>query len=116
MSSRLLLFLAEDVDIPPGHVGDVRGVITSALLAQFGHLGNLLRGKFNLLEVGLDTRCRHRLGDDAVATDLGPGQDDLGGGNLGAESLGRRLGNLLDLGAGDQQGNAEAVVTEGLNR
>lgn len=114
MTSRLLLLLIEDVNIPARLVSNVRSVVASAVLAQLGHLGDFLGSELHLLEVLLDAGRRNRLGDDTVAADLGPGEDDLSGGDGGAEALGGRLGDFLDFGAGDEEGDAEAVVTEGL--
>lgn len=114
MTSRLLLLLTEDVDIPARRVSNVRSVVASAVLAQLGHLGDFLGSELHLLEVLLDAGRRHRLGDDTVAADLGPGQDDLGRGDGGAEALGGGLSDFLDFGAGDEEGDAEAVVAEGL--
>jgi hypothetical protein len=53
---RLLLRLAEDVDVPARLVGSVGGVVTSAVLAQSADLLNLLGEEFDLLEVVTDTR------------------------------------------------------------
>jgi hypothetical protein len=75
-------------------------------LAQLGDGRNILLRQLDLLKVGADARGRDALGDDRVAADLGPGEDDLGGG--GAEAL----GDGLDLGVLDQQGQAVAVVAE----
>lgn len=47
------------------------------------------------------------LGDDAVAADLGPGEDDLGAGGLVL------LGDLGDGGVVDEEGEVEAVVAKG---
>ena len=41
---------------------------------------------------------------------------DVSWGHLSAETLGNGLSNLLDLGASDEKGNVEAVVTEGLEK
>lgn len=38
----------------------------------------------------------------------------MSGGNLLSGALGNGVGNLLHLGAGDQKGNVQHVVTEGL--
>ena len=45
---------------------------------------------------------------------LGRNLHDVSAGHLGAGALGDGLGDLLDLGAGDEQGDVEHVVTEGL--
>lgn len=47
------------------------------------------------------------LGDDGVTADLGPGEDDLGGGGVDL------LGNLLNDVVLNEQGQAETVVAEG---
>lgn len=41
---------------------------------------------------------------------------DVSWGHFSAETLGSGLSNLLDLGAGDEEGNVVAVVTEGLEK
>ena len=108
VGSLLLLRLAEDVDGPSGLVGSVRDVVTTTLLST--NLLNLLKvllGQLNLLEVVADTGCSDGLGDDRVATDLCPGEDDLCG--RGVETL----GNLLDGLVLDEQGLADHVVAEG---
>lgn len=46
---------------------------------------------------------------------LGRNLHDVSAGHLGAGALGDGLGDLLDLGAGDEQGDVEHVVTEGLD-
>ena len=40
---------------------------------------------------------------------------DVSGGNLLSGALGNRLGDFLNLGTGDQEGNVEHVVTESLD-
>lgn len=115
VSRGLLLLLAEDVDVPARHVGNVRGVVATTLLAQLRHLGDLLGRELDLLEVVGDPRRRDGLGDDADAADLRPGEDDVRTADGLAETLGRRLGDFLDLGAVEEEGDAEAVVTEGLS-
>lgn len=40
----------------------------------------------------------------------------MGTGNVGASALSDSLGDFLDLGTGDQEGDVEHVVTEGLNQ
>lgn len=56
------------------HTSNVRSVVTATVLAKLRDLGDLLGSEFDFLEVGLDTRRSDRLGDDTVATDLGPGK------------------------------------------
>lgn len=85
-------------------------------LRVLANLGNGLDGlivELNLLEVGADAARGHRLGDDAASTDLGPGEDDLGRGNLGTLGLGQAVGDGLDLGGVDKEGVAKAVVAKG---
>lgn len=48
-----------------------------------------------------------------MAANLGPGEDDLGGGDGLALLLGEALGDGLDLGGVDQQGEAAGVVAKG---
>lgn len=130
--SRLLLRLAEDVDVPAWLVSSVWDVVASSVLAKSADLLNLLGEQFNLLEVVADTRWGNRLGDNAVAANLRPGETrqssvnasrlkarkgivhDVSTSDLGAGALGDGLGDLLDLGAGDQERDAEHVVTESL--
>ena len=107
-----LLRLTEDINVPARLVSNV-GDVVAALGAQGSDLGDLLGGELDLLEVGGDTSGSDGLGDDTVATDLGPGEDDLGGGDLLAETLAGLLGDGLDLGAGDEEGLADHVVAEG---
>ena len=72
--SGLLLRLAEDINVPARLVGSVRGVVTLAVLAQKADLLNFLGSELDLLEVVTDARGSHRLGDDTVSTNLGPGE------------------------------------------
>jgi hypothetical protein len=105
----LLLRLAEYVDRPPGLVGSVRNVEAARLvLANLLDFGKVVLGQLNLLEVLLDARRGDGLGDDGVAADLGPGEDDLCGG--GADTVGDFLDGLVL----DEQGLADHVVAEGL--
>lgn len=104
---------------------DVERFLTSpGDVVALGRLANLVNGldglviELDLLEVGADARKGDRLGDDAAtagrgAADLGPGEDDLGGGDLVALGLGEAVGDVLDLGGVDEEGQAEAVVAEG---
>lgn len=48
-----------------------------------------------------------------MAANLGPGEDDLGGGDGLALLLGEALGDGLDLGGVDEQGEAAGVVAKG---
>lgn len=54
--SRLLIRLAEDVNVPARLVGRVGGVVTSAVLAQSADLLHLLGEELDLLEVITDAR------------------------------------------------------------
>jgi len=128
----LLLRLAENVDVPARLVGRVGGVVTFPVFAQSADLLHLLGEELNLLEVVTDTRWSDRLGDHAVATNLGPGKatilsDDVTDGmqwgvdihdvsrrDLGPGTLGDSLGDLLDLGAGNKERDVKHVVAEGL--
>lgn len=127
----LLLGLAEDINVPTRLVGNIRGVVALPVLAQSADLLDLLGGEFYLLEVVTDARRRDRLRDDTVSTDLRPGETrillafmewyhrgvgkilhDVGGADFLASALCNGLGNFLDFGAGDEQGNIELVVTK----
>jgi hypothetical protein len=108
VGSVLLLGLAEDVDGPAGLVGSVRDVVTTTLLlANLLNLLKVLLGELNLLEVVADAGCSDGLGDDRVATNLCPGEDDLCG--SGVETLGDVLDSLVL----DEEGLANHVVAEG---
>ena len=115
MGSRLLLRLTENVNVPARLVSSVRNVEATRHLADSSDLSDLLGGKVDLLEVLNDTVGSDRLGNDAVATNLRPVEDDLSGGDGLAGALGSLLGDFLDLGAGYQQRHANHVVTEGLS-
>lgn len=82
-------------------------------LAQLVQRRNGVGVKLNLLEVLADARGRDRLGDDGVAADLRPGEDDLRGRHGLALGGGQALGDGLDLGRGDQQRQAQRVVAKG---
>lgn len=108
MRSVLLLGLVEDVDRPSRLVGSVRDVVaTTLLLADLLNLLKVLLGKLDLLEVVADAGSSDGLGDDRVATDLSPGEDNLCG--RGVETL----SNLLDGLVLDEEGLADHVVAEG---
>lgn len=110
VGSLLLLRLVEDVDRPPGLVGNVRNVESPRLLlANLLHLLEVALRELNLLEVFLNARCCDRLGDDRVAAHLGPGKDDLCGGSADAAR------NLLDGVVLNEEGKAEHVVAESLS-
>lgn len=74
MLRRLLLGLTKGVDVPARLVSGVGDVVASPLLAQCADLLHLLGQELDLLEVVPDARRSDRLGDDTVATDLGPGK------------------------------------------
>lgn len=114
MGSGLLVLLAEDVDVPAGLVGSVGDVEAAGLLTKSRYSLDFLSGELDLLEVQGDTTGGNRLRDNTVAADLGPGEDDLSGGDFLAESLGGVRGDGLDLVVLDQEREAEHVVTEGL--
>lgn len=86
----LLLGLTKDVDVPLGLVA-IGNVETGVVLSESGDLGVVFVAKGNLLEVGLDTRVLHRLGDDGVATVDTPCNKNLCGG--GAEFISDFLHN-----------------------
>lgn len=105
----LLLRLTKDVNRPPRLVSNVRNVEAAGLLlANLLDLGEVVFRQINLLEVLLDARRGDGLGDDGVAANLGPGEDDLRGGGADAG------GDLLDGGVLDEEGLADHVVAEGL--
>lgn len=63
--------------------------------------------QLNLLEVLRNARGSYRLGDDRVAADLAPCEDDLRRSNT------LLLGDGLDLRTSNDEGQVEEVVTEG---
>lgn len=83
------------------------------LLAQLVQRSDRLVVQLDLLEVLGDARLGNRLGNDGVAANLGPGEDDLGGGDGLALLLGQVVGDGLDLVGADEQGQALCVVAEG---
>lgn len=88
----------------------VRHVISPPSLVLLTHLfdsSNIFRAQLNLLEILPDPGRRHALGDDGVAANLAPSQNDL---CRGSADL---IGNRLDLGAGDEQRDIEEVVAKG---
>lgn len=90
-----------------GNVEAVRG------LAKLVQRSNSLVIQVNLLEVLGNASLGDRLGDDGVAANLGPGEDDLGGGDGLALLLGQVLGDGLDLVGVDEQRDALGVVAKG---
>lgn len=107
MRSVLLLGSAEDVDGPSGLVGSVRNVeAVRVVLADLLNLLKVVLGDLDLLEVVADTAGGDGLGDDRVATDLGPGEDDLSGAGVEA------LSDLLDDLVLDEERLADHVVAE----
>lgn len=82
-------------------------------LAQLGQSSDSLVVQVDLLEVLGNASLGDGLGNDGVAANLGPGEDDLGGGDGLALLLGEALGDGLDLGGVDQQGDAAGVVAKG---
>lgn len=91
----------------------VWNVEASLVLANLLDSRNGLVVELNLLEVGLDAGGSDGLGDDTVATDLGPGENDLGTSDGLAKLLGEALGRGDDVGVGDEEGLANAVVSKG---
>ena len=66
-------------DIFPGIIGleltcDVRNVVPALLLADLLDLADIVLGQVDLLEVLGNALGCNRLGDDTVATNLGPGE------------------------------------------
>lgn len=108
----LLLLITKDVNVPLGAVsrGDVEAL---GLLAELAELLDGLGVKLNLLEVLTDARGGDGLGDDEVAVEGRPGEDDLGGGDGLALGGAEALGDGLDLGDVDEEGEAPGVVAKG---
>jgi hypothetical protein len=107
VGSLLLLRLVEDVDRPPGLVGDIWDVKTTRLvLADLLDLLKVLLGKLNLLEVVTDAAGGDGLRNDRVATNLSPSKDDL------CRRCAKAIGDLLDSLVLDEQGLTNHVVTE----
>lgn len=106
----LLLWLIEDVDAPSRLVRRVGNIVPSPSLVLIRELGNRLDVfvvQLDLLEVLSNARRSNRLGNDRVAADLRPCQDDLRG--CGA----LLLRNCFDLRAVDEQWDVEEVVAKG---
>jgi hypothetical protein len=82
-------------------------------LAELVQRSKSLVVQLDLLEVLGNARNGDGLGDDGVAADLGPGEDDLGGGDGLALLLGQVLGDGLDLLGVDEQREALGVVAKG---
>lgn len=84
-----------------------------------GLLANLVDGldslvvELTLLEVLTDARGSNRLGNDGVAADLSPCQQNVCGGNGLALGGGQALSGSLDIRVGDEQRCADGVVAEG---
>jgi hypothetical protein len=76
---------------------------------------NLLRRQFDLRKVLDDARWSHRFGDHAVSADFGPGEDHLCGRDGRTRAFGDALGDFLDFVAGDEERDADYVVSEGLD-
>lgn len=107
MGSLLLLRLTEDVYGPPGLVGDVWDVEAAGLvLANLLDLLEVLVGELDLLEVVANAAGGDGLGNDRVAANLSPGEDDLCRGGTDT------VGDLLDGLVVDEQGLTDHVVTE----
>lgn len=90
--------------------GNVEAVGSLAKLVQ---RSDSLVVQVNLLEVLGNASLGDGLGDDGVAANLGPGEDDLGGGDGLALLLGQVLGDGLDLVGVDEQREALGVVAKG---
>ena len=114
MPSRRLLRLTKDINIPTRAIRRIRRVVPTTMSSQRRNLGNLISGELDLLEVVLDAGLSDALGDDGVAADLGPGENDVGACDGAAETFGGGFGDGFDFGAGDEEGFADHVVAEGL--
>lgn len=90
-----------------GNVEAVRG------LAELVQRSDSLVIQINLLEVLGNASRGDGLGDDGVAANLGPGEDDLSGGDGLALLLGQVLCDGLDLVGADEQREALGVVAKG---
>ncbi len=74
---------------------------------------NSLLVELNLLEVLTNARGSDGLGDDGVAANLSPGQQDVSGGDGLALGGREALSGGLDVGVSDEQRRADGVVAEG---
>lgn len=83
------------------------------LAANLVEAVNVLLVEVDLLKVLADAGGRDRLGDDGVAADLGPGEEDVGGRDGAALGGGEALGDGLDLVVDDEQRGADGVVAKG---
>lgn len=102
VGSRALFLFTKHVDVPPRLVGRIWSVVPVRGVAQLADLLHLFRRELNFLEVLDNAVWRDRLGDDAVAAHLRPGQDDLRGGDGLAQTLRSAVGNLFDFVAVDK--------------
>jgi hypothetical protein len=83
------------------------------LLAELVELLDGFLVELNLLEVGADASGSDGLGNNDVVVEGGPGEDDLGGGDLLALGLAEAFSDSLDLRGVDKERLAPAVVAEG---
>lgn len=90
--------------------GNVEAV---GVLAQLVQRSNGLVVQIDLLEVLGNASQGDGLGDDGVAADLGPGEDDLGGSDRLALLLSQAVSDSLDLVGVDEQREALGVVAKG---
>jgi hypothetical protein len=105
----LLLRLIEDVNAPSWLVGRERNIISPPplmLIRELLNRRNVFLRQLNLLEVLRNPRWRNRLGNDGMATDLAPSQDDL------CRCSALLLSDSLDFGTRDEQRNVEEVVAK----
>jgi hypothetical protein len=105
----LLLRLVEDVNTPARLVGSVWHIVpppTLVLIRELLDSSNILFTELDLLEVLGDPGWSDRLGNNRVAANLTPSQDDL------SRCSALLLSNSLDLRTSDEEGNVEEVVTE----
>lgn len=82
-------------------------------LANLVETLNVLLVEIDLLKVLTDAAGGDRLGDDGVAANLGPGEQDVGGGDGLALGGSEALSDGLDLGVDDQERGADGVVAKG---
>jgi hypothetical protein len=78
-------------------------VETLGLLAELLKLLDSLLVDLNLLEVAANASGSNGLGNDDLVVEGGPGEDNLGGGDLLALGLAEALSDGLDLGGVDEE-------------
>ena len=113
MQGTLLNRCAKDINVPVRVAVQDRSVESDRVLAELFDRGECLLVELDLLEVILDSLGSDALGDDGVAADLGPGEDDVGTGDGPALLGGEALSDSLDVGVVDVKGLVDRVVAEG---